>query len=197
MSTRNLILLLIPLIVIAGILLSLDAGALSRSEPAAGTASSGVIYDAEVERTVREFGQALKQVSLQADDAQLRASMEAAYGAYVAPSLIEAWLQDPDQAPGRKTSSPWPDSINIAAMQGSGDLFTAHGTVLEVAQGSGGTQIVGTYPVELRLEKRDGAWRRRRSAPSASERSARVITTPCTRCSCRAPIGRRYRRARA
>lgn len=155
MSTRSLVFILVPLVLVAGLLLSY---APAWEEPAGGPVSSGIIYDADVERTVQGFGRAMKDVSLLAPPAQLESSMRAAYAPYVALELIDAWLADPAQAPGRRTSSPWPDSINIGSMEGDARGFVVNGTVVEMAQGDDGQDIVGTYPVKLRLEKRAGSW---------------------------------------
>ena len=158
MSTRNLVLLLIPLVLIAGLLLSIEPGkAPSMSEAA--SVSSGVIYDSGVEQTVLAFGAALKSVSVLAPADSVAAAMDASYGAYVAPELLSQWKADPSKAPGRQTSSPWPDRIQIAQMKESGGAFIVDGTVVEVANGTGGAEdVVGTYPVQLRLEKRGTSW---------------------------------------
>lgn len=155
MSTRKLLILLVPLVVIAGLLIS---NLPPLQEPADSSVSSGIVYDADVERVVQQFGLAMKDVSLLANETDLRAGMEGSYGQYVAPELIDAWIADPAQAPGRQTSSPWPDSINIGNMEGDAQGFVVNGTVAEVANTDRGLDIVGTYPVKLRLERRGSAW---------------------------------------
>lgn len=152
MSTRNLIVLLIPLLLIAGLLLAYEAPV--REDAAV---SSGIVYDAEVERTVEEFGEAMKNVSLQ--NPNVAAEIDAAYSAYVSASLLGQWKADPSRAPGRLTSSPWPDRIQVGSMQGEGGSFVVHGTVVDVLNGQGGEEIVGTYPVQLELTKTADGWR--------------------------------------
>lgn len=152
MSTRNLLLLLIPLAAIVGLLFLYEPPVREDS-----VSSSGIVYDADVERTVQAFGQKLKDVSLQSSNAS--AEIDAAYGPYVSSGLLDQWKSDPASAPGRLTSSPWPGRIQVGSMQGEGDSFVVHGTVIDVANGDSGEEIVGTYPVEVWLRKMDGEWR--------------------------------------
>jgi len=157
MSTRALVLLLIPLI-LAALALSYMANPLVR-EPASDTVSSGIIYDPDVEALVENFGESMKNVSLLVSEELLHSEMQSSYGAYVAPELLATWQEDPESAPGRLTSSPWPDRIQIGSMEGDGNVFVVHGTVVDVVSAEeGGEDIVGTYPVELRVEKRADGW---------------------------------------
>lgn len=154
MTTRNLVLLLIPLVVLAGFFLSIRQPVQDDT-----SVSSGLIYNPDVDRVVAGFGRAMKSVSALAPKEELGASMRAAYGEYVAPEIIGLWLESPSVAPGRQTSSPWPDRINVFSMEGDRMGFVVNGTVVEVATGSGGAEeVVGTYSVKLRLQNRGGTW---------------------------------------
>lgn len=158
MSTRNLILLLIPLVLLAGLLLAYDP-LTCKGAKCDGVASSGIIYDADVQRVVQDFGKAMKQVSLLAPSETVRAEIDAAYGPYVSGELLAAWNANPRAAPGRETSSPWPARINIGQMEGDASGFVVNGTVIEVVNGGDGEEIVGTYPIKVRLKKIEGVWR--------------------------------------
>ncbi len=154
MSTKKLALLLVPLVIIAGLLLALQG-----PKHESGSVSSSVRNPA-AEQAVEQFGQKMKQVSLLAPAADVRAAMEANYTPYVVPELLAAWQADPQHAPGRRTSSPWPARIQIGMSEGGGSAYVVHGTVVEVVNGQGGAEeIVGTYPVKVRVQERDGAWR--------------------------------------
>jgi hypothetical protein len=66
---------------------------------------------AEVASLVEDFGQRMQQVSLLAPDAAQQIRVQ--YADFVAPGVLENWAADPQSAPGRLTSSPWPDHIDV------------------------------------------------------------------------------------
>ena len=85
---------------------------------------------AEVRTLVDSFGKVLKNVSLMAPSDDLNKSIDDNYAAYVSPELLEAWKADPMSAPGRLTSSPWPDSImNIGAIRNEDGSYTVSGAI--------------------------------------------------------------------
>ena len=156
MTTKQLTILLIGFLAATGLLyvLSSSAGVHESS-----TATSSPINDPSVSAIVEQFGGSLKQVSLLAPAADVDLAMDAAYGPYLTPELLAAWKANPDAALGRTTSSPWPDRITVASTDVRDPSATVEGAVIEVAQGSDGVAIVGTYPVTLQLEHRASGWR--------------------------------------
>ncbi|HOQ09731.1 MAG TPA: copper amine oxidase N-terminal domain-containing protein, partial [Syntrophomonadaceae bacterium] len=68
---------------------------------------------AVVSKLVADFGQRLKNVSLLAPDDVVTKSIKENYAEYVSPELLAQWQKDPANAPGRLTSSPWPERIDI------------------------------------------------------------------------------------
>jgi len=85
----------------------------------------------EIRALVEAFGRTLKNVSLLAPDAA--ASIEANYGPFVSRELLERWKQDPQSAPGRTVSSPWPDRIQIQNIAKTGrGQYVVEGLILEV-----------------------------------------------------------------
>jgi hypothetical protein len=54
---------------------------------------------------------------LLASSADIEKSMDENYGGYVTPELMKKFLSDPENAPGRLASSPWPDRIEIASAE--------------------------------------------------------------------------------
>ncbi|MDF2615930.1 MAG: copper amine oxidase domain protein [Sedimentibacter sp.] len=72
---------------------------------------------AKVENIVRGFGSKLKMVSLLAPDDLLKESMNENYGKLVTKELIEKWIKNPSEAPGRAVSSPWPERIDIESSE--------------------------------------------------------------------------------
>lgn len=113
----------------------------------------------EVRRLVEDFGATLQEVSLLAPDSaeQIRDK----YADFVSEELLTAWTADPASAPGRLTSSPWPDRIEISAVERQGDGgYRVTGSVIEVTSveaESGG--VAAQYPVEVTVSQIDGAWR--------------------------------------
>jgi hypothetical protein len=111
--------------------------------------------EAVVENTVTNFGTRLKNVSLLAPSAELAQELQENYAPYVTPELITSWEASPMQAPGRLTSSPWPDSITIGSVEKQSDgSYGVTGSVIEITS----TGPAGSYPVALRLEKINGTW---------------------------------------
>lgn len=111
-----------------------------------------------VKGVVESFGQKLQMVSLVAPEDVLKESMVEHYGEYVAPALMEQWLADPLNAPGRLTSSPWPDRIEILGMeQLSAESYEVKGEIVEVTSADGGGNAA-KRPITLRVEKVDGKW---------------------------------------
>jgi len=64
-----------------------------------------------VRYVVESFGKRLQNVSLQSPN--VAQAMREQYTEFVSPELLEAWVDDLSQAPGRMVSSPWPDRIEI------------------------------------------------------------------------------------
>ena len=67
--------------------------------------------EAAVRHLVTEFGSRLKNVSLLATEDTVKNSIRENYGDLVSPALLGKWHNDVNQAPGRVTSSPWPERM--------------------------------------------------------------------------------------
>lgn len=108
------------------------------------------------ERAAREaavhFGTQMQNVSLLAPDAS--STLAAVYGTLVTPELLAIWQADPESAPGRITSSPFPARIEVlsSAKQGSGYVITGR-VAMETSAGA-----AGTVPVVLFLTPVDNRW---------------------------------------
>ena len=110
-----------------------------------------------VNRLVEDFGKKLQLVSLLAPENVLGESMQENYGEFVSPTLLEQWLKDPVNAPGRLTSSPWPDRIEILGTEKiSEGAYEVKGEIIEVANGN--DEIVAKRPITLVVEKIDRKW---------------------------------------
>jgi len=105
---------------------------------------------------VEKFGSKLQNVSLLSPIEELEKSMQENYGDLVSPELIEKWLTDPLEAPGRLTSSPWPDRIDITATEKlSENAYAVDGKIIEVANVN---EIVNEIQIRLVVEKVGEHW---------------------------------------
>ena len=88
------------------------------------------------------------------------ASIVANYSADVSPNLLSVWEQDPAQAPGRQTSSPWPDRIEIGSVAQNPDgSYAVAGNVIEVTsveEANGG--VADSYAMNLTVSNVNGSW---------------------------------------
>lgn len=120
------------------------------------------IEDAEsaVRELVAEFGGKLQRVSLLAPSDAVKESLQKEYGALVSPNLLARWQADPEHAPGRLTSSPWPDRIEVESVEAAPDgSYQVKGYVVEVTsveKENGGA--AARYPVTLTAGKVGDRW---------------------------------------
>lgn len=117
--------------------------------------------DAAIRLRIEQFGGLMRNISLLSPDAA--AQIQAQYAMYATPELVGQWVANPSEAPGRKTSSPWPDHINVVSVvpKASGAAFQSYQVevnVVEVTSAQGGTAAAGVYPVSVGVEKRNGQW---------------------------------------
>lgn len=114
----------------------------------------------EVIKLVQNFGEQLKMVSLLAPNDIIKENMEKYYGEFVTPMLIENWLNDPENAPGRFVSSPWPERIDILSVEKTfEDEYKITGNIIEITSvelTEGG--IAAKRPITLNVKKFDGKW---------------------------------------
>ena len=108
-----------------------------------------------ITQRIEEFGAKLQNVSLLAPPDVLRDSMRRELGEFVTPELIDMWIADPDHAPGRKTSSPWPARIEVTDVREDGpDTYTVSGELVEAAS----TGETGRVPVQIEVRRVAGKW---------------------------------------
>lgn len=88
----------------------------------------------EVQTTVETFGRRLQNVPLMSENEILSESMQEQYGDLVVSQVvINNWLSDPSNAPGRLTSSPWPNHIEILNTEKLSDnTYEVKGNVIEI-----------------------------------------------------------------
>jgi hypothetical protein len=113
-----------------------------------------------VSDVVMAFGTKMKQVSVLAPTVQAQAAMDTHYKPLVSTELLVAWKAKPDDAPGRTTSSPWPEKIIVAQVSLlSEGKYKVDGNVLEMTSDSlAKNKPVAVYPVVFEVEKQHDAW---------------------------------------
>ncbi|HOR87099.1 MAG TPA: hypothetical protein PLL98_11525 [Bacillota bacterium] len=110
--------------------------------------------------TVEGFGKKLQEVSLLAPKDMVEKSMKESYGDFVSQELIEKWAEEPESAPGRLTSSPWPDRIEIRTIKKlTGNAYVVNGEVIEITSKEvTGGGIAEKQQITLTLKKADDRW---------------------------------------
>lgn len=127
------------------------------TEPTA-TAVSSAAEEAEVRTLVESFGERLKLVSLLAPEAAQ--DLQKQYSEFVSPGLLETWMNDVANAPGRMVSSPWPDRIDITSLAKEGtDRYVIDGFIIEITSTEVGTgQAANKTPIHIVTERSNGVW---------------------------------------
>ncbi len=106
--------------------------------------------------TVEQFGLQLQKVSLL--DANASTTMQELYGPYVSAELLEQWKADPENAPGRLTSSPWPDQIVISTTTSQGAGYVMSGAIALRTSDPENNGLAGIIPVIIQVIPQDGKW---------------------------------------
>jgi hypothetical protein len=109
---------------------------------------------------VKGFGSKLQLVSLLAPKDILSKSIQDNYTGYVSPTLIAEWISNPLNAPGRLTSSPWPDRIEILSIDKiSEKIYHVKGEIIElINSGQKTVDIAAKRPITLTVKKMGNDW---------------------------------------
>lgn len=114
----------------------------------------------EVIKFVEGFGEQLKMVPLLASEDLLKEYMNEYYKDYVSEELIKKWLKDPVAAPGKLTSSPWPEYIDVLSAEKIEEQeYRVIGNIIELTSEEveyGG--IAATREITLEVVKKDDKW---------------------------------------
>lgn len=109
---------------------------------------------------ITQFGSKLQNVSLLADKKEIKKSMEENYKDFVTEELLEKWINEPVNAPGRLTSSPWPDRIEIKEIKKlKEDSYQVKGEIIEITSGEKDkNEAASKRSIALILKKVDNHW---------------------------------------
>ena len=141
-----------------------------------GSHPTGIIdgsHEGDVRTTVAQFGNQLNSVSPQSPT--VAEDIRSSYGPYVAPDLLAMWIQDPSTAPGRATSSPWPDHIKVdTVVKNEAGSYDVMGRIILKTS----TEDAGIVPVSLTVSNVEGSYliTRYEENPRAEEEAATSVT---------------------
>lgn len=142
-------------LVVGYALLQKDAGSIP--EDASNVVEEISTSDAEARKVVTEFGESLKNVSLIGPTAV--EDMAEQYSNFVTPELLDSWAENPENAPGRLTSSPWPERIEIEdSRRASETEYRMLGHIIEVTSTDTEEDAVIKRPIEVIVNKVDDIW---------------------------------------
>ena len=113
-----------------------------------------------VKTVVTEFGKRLRMVAVLAPKEMVTKAMDEEYSAFVSTDLLAIWKNNPEKAPGKRTSSPSPERIDISSIEAKGpDTYVVKGKViLLTAQERSDGGIFQANPVTMTVEQRHGKW---------------------------------------
>jgi len=163
----------IPLMKVACILLLTTVAILgfSKGEKSNNSSSTNVDYSNQikqiesediklVESIVSNFGQRLKMVSVLATEDIVIKDIERYYSQFISTELLEKWKESPQSIPGRYTSSPWPDRIEIFNVRRiSENEYEVKGEIVEVtSSGMSSEEAVSKIPLILKVTKNGEKW---------------------------------------
>lgn len=109
-----------------------------------------------VRSVVLGFGTRIKQVSVFAPNA--KDEIQHAYKGYVTPELLNAWEASPVMAPGKITSSPWPDHIDISNITKVNNDYQIEGEVILMASDELNDGVAGSIPATMSVSYVDNQW---------------------------------------
>lgn len=121
----------------------------------------GSINDEDaIKDLVTQFGSKLQNVSLLANKKDIKKSMDENYRDFVTEELLSEWINEPMNAPGRLTSSPWPDRIEIIKIKKLKDnTYNVKGEIIEItSEEKDKNEAVSKRSIALILKKMDNRW---------------------------------------
>ena len=140
--------------------LLLMASAISHSWGQAPSLPSKADQEKAVRTVVTEFGKRLRMVAILAPKEMVVAAMDQEYSAYVAANLLATWKNNPEIAPGKRTSSPSPERIDISSIEATGpNSYAVTGEViLLTAQERREGGVFQANPVTMIVARQHGNW---------------------------------------
>jgi hypothetical protein len=129
-----------------------------------GQAPTAVSHPADqkqaVTTVVTEFGRRFRMVAVLAPKELVAKAMDEAYSDLVSADLLATWKDNPENAPGKRTSSPSPERIDISSIRAKGhDAYVVKGKViLLTAQERREGGVFQANPVTMTVSQQNGKW---------------------------------------
>lgn len=113
----------------------------------------------EVVAVVHAFGERLRNVSVLAPSEQAAGAIRVQYGPLITRDLLDRWIANPAQAPGRQVSSPWPQRIRVSNAQSTdSDRWLVNGSILYTTNADT-AEVVEEKTVRIRVDRNPvGGW---------------------------------------
>jgi hypothetical protein len=110
---------------------------------------------AQITELIDRFGRELTNVTMIDPENVVAEQIKEHYTPYLTSNLLSKWVFDPSLAMGRRTSSPWPDRIEVDSMEKvDSDRIKVQGYVVWVASGGqDGLEVTATVPAVFYVKK--------------------------------------------
>lgn len=110
---------------------------------------------AQITELIDNFGHELTNVTMIDPENVVAEQIKEHYTPYLTSNLLSKWVFDPSLAMGRRTSSPWPDRIEVDSMEKvDSDRIKVQGYVVWVASGGqDGLEVTATVPAVFFVKK--------------------------------------------
>ncbi|MCL5071020.1 MAG: hypothetical protein M1308_09010 [Actinobacteria bacterium] len=132
-------------------------GSASTPEESANTEINDI---SQIKTIVESFGKVLASVSLLSPPDIFENDIKKYYSPFLSKELISEWMENPSEALGRLTSSPWPDHIEIIEVKKvTVNKYEVSANVVEITsveEAQGG--YADKYGVDLTLERINEEW---------------------------------------
>jgi hypothetical protein len=110
---------------------------------------------ADIKTLVTNFTGYEKSISVTGPTETVKSDIQQNYGQFITVDLLQQWRADPLHAPGRLTSSPWPDHIVIDSVSPQGAGYNVSGHIIMMAS----TGDTGSVPVVMLVIRENNAWK--------------------------------------
>jgi hypothetical protein len=113
-----------------------------------------------VRTVVTEFGKRLRMVAALAPREVADKAMDEEYSPFVSADLLTTWKKNPEKAPGKRTSSPSPERIDISSIRSKGHrAYLVKGKViLLTSQERRDGGVFQANPVTMTVAQQHGKW---------------------------------------
>ncbi len=111
--------------------------------------------ESEIKKLLDLFVQRMQLITLASPLERIKEMIKDAYHELVTEELLNQWLNSPQEAPGKITSSPWPDKIEIKKLSKiNPNEYQVEGSLIWMTS----TGFAKEDKVEIKILKKDSKW---------------------------------------